>query len=60
VAEPFKAAGHPFEGHHDGRRMVIFEFPSMDAIHAFCARIVIDASTDSEWWPAALKGSATR
>lgn len=23
------------EGHHDGRRMVIFEFPSMDAIHAF-------------------------
>ena len=22
------------EGHHDGRRMVIFEFPSMDAIHA--------------------------
>ena len=23
------------EGHHDGRRMVVFEFPSMDAIHAF-------------------------
>lgn len=23
------------EGEHDGRRMVIFEFPSMDAIHAF-------------------------
>ena len=23
------------EGQHDGRRMVIFEFPSMDAIHAF-------------------------
>lgn len=23
------------EGHHDGRRMVIFEFPSMDAIHDF-------------------------
>lgn len=23
------------EGHHDGRRMVIFEFPSMAAIHAF-------------------------
>lgn len=23
------------EGHHDGRRMVIFEFPSIDAIHAF-------------------------
>ena len=23
------------EGHHDGRRMVIFEFPSMDAIRAF-------------------------
>ena len=23
------------EGRHDGRRMVIFEFPSMDAIHAF-------------------------
>ena len=23
------------EGNHDGRRMVIFEFPSMDAIHAF-------------------------
>lgn len=23
------------EGHHDGRRMVIIEFPSMDAIHAF-------------------------
>ena len=22
------------EGRHDGRRMVIFEFPSMDAIHA--------------------------
>ena len=25
------------EGRHDGRRMVIFEFPSMDAIHAFWA-----------------------
>lgn len=23
------------EGQHDGRRMVIFEFPSMEAIHAF-------------------------
>jgi uncharacterized protein (DUF1330 family) len=23
------------EGHHDGRRMVIFEFPSMAAIEAF-------------------------
>ena len=23
------------EGHHDGRRMVMFEFPSMEAIHAF-------------------------
>ena len=23
------------EGHHDGRRMVRFEFPSMDAINAF-------------------------
>ena len=23
------------EGHHDGRRMVIFEFPSLEAIHAF-------------------------
>ncbi len=23
------------EGHHDGRRMVVFEFPSMDAIHEF-------------------------
>ena len=23
------------EGHHDGRRMVIFEFPSMEAIKAF-------------------------
>ncbi len=23
------------EGQHDGRRMVIFEFPSMDAIRAF-------------------------
>ena len=23
------------EGRHDGRRMVIFEFPSMDAINAF-------------------------
>jgi uncharacterized protein (DUF1330 family) len=23
------------EGRHDGRRMVIFEFPSMEAIHAF-------------------------
>ena len=23
------------EGRHDGRRMVIFEFPSMDAIRAF-------------------------
>ena len=23
------------EGRHDGRRMVIFEFPSMDAVHAF-------------------------
>lgn len=23
------------EGQHDGRRMVVFEFPSMDAIHAF-------------------------
>lgn len=23
------------EGHHDGRRMVVFEFPSMEAIHAF-------------------------
>ena len=23
------------EGHHDARRMVIFEFPSMDAIRAF-------------------------
>lgn len=23
------------EGRHDGRRMVIFEFPSIDAIHAF-------------------------
>ena len=23
------------EGQHDGRRMVIFEFPSMAAIHAF-------------------------
>ncbi len=23
------------EGHHDGRPMVIFEFPSMAAIHAF-------------------------
>ena len=23
------------EGHHDGRRMVILEFPSMDAIRAF-------------------------
>lgn len=23
------------EGSHDGRRMVVFEFPSMDAIHAF-------------------------
>ncbi len=23
------------EGHHDGRRMVMFEFPSMQAIHAF-------------------------
>jgi uncharacterized protein (DUF1330 family) len=25
----------PLEGQHDGRRMVIFEFPSMAAIHAF-------------------------
>ena len=23
------------EGHHDGRRMVMFKFPSMEAIHAF-------------------------
>jgi uncharacterized protein (DUF1330 family) len=23
------------EGHHDGRRMVMFEFPSMEAIHSF-------------------------
>ena len=23
------------EGRHDGRRLVVFEFPSMDAIHAF-------------------------
>jgi len=23
------------EGHHDGRRMAMFEFPSMQAIHAF-------------------------
>lgn len=23
------------EGHHDGRRMVVFEFPSIEAIHAF-------------------------
>ena len=23
------------EGRHDGRRMVIFEFPSLDSIHAF-------------------------
>ena len=23
------------EGQHDGRRLVMFEFPSMDAIHAF-------------------------
>ena len=23
------------EGRHDGRRMVIFKFPTMDAIHAF-------------------------
>jgi uncharacterized protein (DUF1330 family) len=23
------------EGHHDGRRMVLFEFPSLEAIHAF-------------------------
>lgn len=25
----------PLEGHHDGRRMAMFEFPSMDATHAF-------------------------
>jgi uncharacterized protein (DUF1330 family) len=23
------------EGAHDGRRLVVFEFPSMDALHAF-------------------------
>lgn len=23
------------EGSHDGRRLVVFEFPSMDAIHSF-------------------------
>jgi uncharacterized protein (DUF1330 family) len=23
------------EGNHDGRRMVMFEFPSMEALHAF-------------------------
>lgn len=23
------------EGEHDGRRLVVFEFPSMDALHAF-------------------------
>jgi uncharacterized protein (DUF1330 family) len=23
------------EGHHDGRRMVIFEFPSLETIHSF-------------------------
>jgi uncharacterized protein (DUF1330 family) len=23
------------EGHHDGRRLVVTEFPSMEAIHAF-------------------------
>ena len=23
------------EGRHDGRRMVVFEFPTMEAIHAF-------------------------
>lgn len=23
------------EGHHDGRRMAMFEFPSMEAVHAF-------------------------
>lgn len=29
------AAVEALEGRHDGRRMVIFEFPSIDAIHAF-------------------------
>jgi uncharacterized protein (DUF1330 family) len=23
------------EGEHDGRRLVVFEFPSLDAVHAF-------------------------
>ena len=26
---------HVLEGAHDGRRLVIFEFPSMQAIHSF-------------------------
>ena len=29
------ATVHLLEGHHDGRRLVMFEFPSMEAIHAF-------------------------
>ena len=34
----FKGSGvglEVLEGSHDGRRLVIFEFPSMDAIHGF-------------------------
>jgi uncharacterized protein (DUF1330 family) len=29
------AALEVLEGVHDGRRLVVFEFPSMDALHAF-------------------------
>lgn len=29
------AALEVLEGEHDGRRLVVFEFPSMDALHAF-------------------------
>ncbi|SFJ68799.1 DUF1330 domain-containing protein [Bradyrhizobium sp. Gha] len=30
-----RAEVHVFEGEHDTRPVVMFEFPSMDAIHAF-------------------------
>lgn len=30
-----RAAVHVFEGEHDTRPVVMFEFPSMDAIHAW-------------------------
>ena len=34
----FRASGVGLEvpeGSHDGRRLIVFEFPSMDALHAF-------------------------